>query len=1224
MASLYRQALVSADVVLCTYDTLRQDFHYGGSDAGRRGSRRIVRSPLLGVHFWRVVLDEAQRGESGAGKAALLARRIRRTHAWAVTGTPLGKDKLADLHGLLLFLDAQPFAEKGVWRWGLQKPYEEAERWRQQQWNIIGSRSGGGIDEGEDDEGAEGADIATGKGKAVASANAGAGGHGARGCTQPPLLLRVLAPIMWRSTKARVEAELALPKQRTEVIWLRLSAVERLCYHEREKALRKLLLNAAVRANGGKVATKDRVAGGLDSVVLRLRHACIHPRLGVKGGVVSAGSVTGAAGAGTERASAASTQVASIEQIAKEKAVQAKLACEEELRGLAYHVNLLAGLELLNAEVAREAALGASAAERGADGSRGSMSQREERDALVRAENYYGWLLQEQAEAPGGVRLDASLRLHVYHNRARALRQLLGGSHGDDADAEAGAAAPSSIASTALPTSQHAAPRQVWQRKMSESEAHTARLQDELVEGARGSQMAAQQRLTVAARERRNVVARMAARRAERRDAVSIAARASNAGGSHECWWRVWQHASGTAAEEEASSMLSKLAAWHGAGGARTALIPDEVAELFHGGDGAAARALCGWIGRCLHDIDDASARAVAALERAPLRPTAAGLAANSNCRVCRADWGKCGAACAHCYDEALLWGDAAVRQTPEGATLPPAYEETIFTYRRAQQAGQRKKQQLLTGHARDGHDDAGGNAAVQVQAFMHDHPVFDVLDLMRGWVQQRGAAASHVEVRAGARAGACTETGSARWWASLLAEADELHGWLRQSKRELAACRAVWKAHSDLLSMLDEVTAFGSSMQLAPAGVVTALDDTAGGDTRLVSREQLPAKIMQAAAGRNDAQRKYRNAVSHLRFVLTLAVTGACATCFEDPFEGRAEPGWHAPGLLKCAHWFCGACIRAQLGRGRRMRCPKCRQYTAAEAIQYVADAGRSDGGSAASSTTGGAATDDTTGPAGGAGGSAGAGGCAGASFGAGGGGAGACAAAGASAELERRWGTKVGRLVGDLLALRGTEEKALVFSQWDEALALVAHALRESDVGFAWLKDRATYNEALSAFKHRPAARTRVLLLPLKRGGNGLTLTEARHVFLLEPALSSALEAQAIGRVHRIGQTEETTVHRYVVKDSAEERLYWMVRQRQHTSVAGAAKTAERDPGAAAGTAASAGVDAAAGAVANAAGAAASGLRAEMPMSLRNAAELLPANDRAICHTLGGGETS
>ena len=65
------------------------------------------------------------------------------------------------------------------------------------------------------------------------------------------------------------------------------------------------------------------------------------------------------------------------------------------------------------------------------------------------------------------------------------------------------------------------------------------------------------------------------------------------------------------------------------------------------------------------------------------------------------------------------------------------------------------------------------------------------------------------------------------------------------------------------------------------------------------------------------------------------------------------------------------------------------------------------------------------------------------------------------------------------------------------------------------------------------------RAMLLPLKSGCNGLNVVEATHVFLIEPLLNVAMEAQAIGRVHRIGQEKATTVHRMIVEETVEERV-------------------------------------------------------------------------------------
>lgn len=58
------------------------------------------------------------------------------------------------------------------------------------------------------------------------------------------------------------------------------------------------------------------------------------------------------------------------------------------------------------------------------------------------------------------------------------------------------------------------------------------------------------------------------------------------------------------------------------------------------------------------------------------------------------------------------------------------------------------------------------------------------------------------------------------------------------------------------------------------------------------------------------------------------------------------------------------------------------------------------------------------------------------------------------------------------------------------------------------------------LATFKQE--ADVSVLLLPVHSGANGLNLIEATHVLLVEPILNPAQELQAIGRVHRIGQTK------------------------------------------------------------------------------------------------------
>jgi E3 ubiquitin-protein ligase SHPRH len=98
---------------------------------------------------------------------------------------------------------------------------------------------------------------------------------------------------------------------------------------------------------------------------------------------------------------------------------------------------------------------------------------------------------------------------------------------------------------------------------------------------------------------------------------------------------------------------------------------------------------------------------------------------------------------------------------------------------------------------------------------------------------------------------------------------------------------------------------------------------------------------------------------------------------------------------------------------------------------------------------------------------------------------------------------------------------------------LCLWLHKYRKSHVAIS--KFRGQENSALGTQKthaQQPASNfVQVLLILIQHGANGLNLLEAQHVVLVEPLLNPAAEAQAISRVHRIGQENKTLVHRFMV---------------------------------------------------------------------------------------------
>ena len=140
------------------------------------------------------------------------------------------------------------------------------------------------------------------------------------------------------------------------------------------------------------------------------------------------------------------------------------------------------------------------------------------------------------------------------------------------------------------------------------------------------------------------------------------------------------------------------------------------------------------------------------------------------------------------------------------------------------------------------------------------------------------------------------------------------------------------------------------------------------------------------------------------------------------------------------------------------------------------------------------------------------------------------------AGTHVQGSWGTKVTAIVEQAQSLPAGD-KCLIFSQWDDMLSLIGRALGVNGVPFRRLHGAAKLEAALAGF--RQDAEVRALLLPLKSGANGISLVEAQHVFLAEPLLEREVEAQAIGRVHRMSQTRPTIVHRFVMKDTIEEAI-------------------------------------------------------------------------------------
>jgi superfamily II DNA or RNA helicase len=139
-----------------------------------------------------------------------------------------------------------------------------------------------------------------------------------------------------------------------------------------------------------------------------------------------------------------------------------------------------------------------------------------------------------------------------------------------------------------------------------------------------------------------------------------------------------------------------------------------------------------------------------------------------------------------------------------------------------------------------------------------------------------------------------------------------------------------------------------------------------------------------------------------------------------------------------------------------------------------------------------------------------------------------------------------KLDALLEQLEALKTQGQKALVFSQFTSLLAIVRERLDERGIVYEYL-DGSTRDRAARVARFQSDPGCGVFLLSLKAGGVGLNLTAAEYVFLLDPWWNPAVEAQAIDRAHRIGQTRSVFAYKLLAKGTVEEKVAELQKQKR-----------------------------------------------------------------------------
>eukprot|EP00923_Selenidium_pygospionis_P038279 GHVN01066850.1.p1 GENE.GHVN01066850.1~~GHVN01066850.1.p1 ORF type:complete len:1001 (-),score=117.44 GHVN01066850.1:5193-7949(-) len=116
----------------------------------------------------------------------------------------------------------------------------------------------------------------------------------------------------------------------------------------------------------------------------------------------------------------------------------------------------------------------------------------------------------------------------------------------------------------------------------------------------------------------------------------------------------------------------------------------------------------------------------------------------------------------------------------------------------------------------------------------------------------------------------------------------------------------------------------------------------------------------------------------------------------------------------------------------------------------------------------------------------------------------------------------------------------KFVIFSQFTRFLNVIQKALVDQGFRFCKLDGSMHHTKraaSIEAFQKDKGIR--VMLASLKAGGVGVNLTAADTVIMCDSWWNSAVEAQAVDRVHRFGQNRAVCIYSIVAEDTVEEQI-------------------------------------------------------------------------------------
>ncbi|XP_030540542.1 E3 ubiquitin-protein ligase SHPRH [Rhodamnia argentea] len=1067
--------LVSYDIVLTTYDVLKEDLSH---DSDRHeGDRRFMRyhkrypvipTPLTRIFWWRLCLDEAQMVESNAAAATEMALRLHSKYRWCITGTPIQR-RLDDLYGLLKFLKLSPFDVPRWWNEVVRDPYER------------------------------------------------------RDARAMEFTHNLFKQIMWRSSKRHVADELHLPPQEECLSWLSFSAIEEHFYQRQHETcvdyarelieslkadiLKREATGSASSAPSDCIITHVEAAKLLNSL-LKLRQACCHPQVGSSG------------------LRSLQKSPMSMEEVLTVLIGKTKIEGEEALRRSVVALNGLAGIAIIEDNPSHAVSLYKEALDLAME-----HSEDFSLDPLLNIHIHHNLseILFKSSNGSLQLQLNDGLIFGIPGNKASkrpyfgecddeyaTKRQKLNGIK-DDSSVSNTPKAPTFTSDVSVDASNET--NECNAKPSFASNSFSYDYLETVCETFKQKFLSIfNSKLIVAQLDFRKSYEQVCDAFNEVKNQRSV-------------WWlEVLHHIEQST--DSTGELIRKIgeAVLGSTNNSRSSKIGSGFRSI-HG--------LKYYIQTGLDSLE-VSRRAVLdrllEIDETMDKPRDEDIERVGHCQNCQPNGN--GPVCILCeLDELFQIYEARLFRlsNARGGIIMSAEEALDLQKKKSalnqfyRTLSQANKNSSSTSRDEDitGKRDTGEKVVVSKSP----SELEVVLGVIRGYSKvhlgKEGKSAATKQLRL-----------------------------LEDMRKEYASARSLCIAQAQVLRAHDEIKMSTSRLRLREDENDKSLD--------ALSVEELPANNVHYSNEKFMSMALLLRIKGKLRYLKGLVqakqkvsmestdnsfLTQDTATCPVSPMEQRNEHSVNAcqeacpicheklsiqKMVFQCGHVTCCKCLfelterkQGQAGESQRrwVMCPICRQHTEFENIAYADDRQNK-----SPNSSGLHESQDSRNEA--------------------------------SITVQGSYGTKIEAVTRRILWIKSTEpnSKVLVFSSWKDVLDVLEHAFKANGISYARMKGGRKAHTAVGHFrgqnmsvkvnKREHCEDIQVLLLLVQHGANGLNLLEARHVILVEPLLNPAAEAQAISRVHRIGQENKTLVHRFIVKDSVEESIYKLNKSRNGSS--------------------------------------------------------------------------